>query len=114
MQSVICMQSNSTFLFPCKIFDFQHIDKLTCNLHLAYCVLIEFILVNLVRHIIHSIRLHRCYKFCLSITWQHDHVTGLLPLVIWLSESSYWQRGHGIHYDKPNLCRVRPKTVWIP
>ena len=30
---------------------------------------IEVILLDPVHHIIHSIRLHRCYKFCLSITF---------------------------------------------
>ena len=41
IQPVVCMQSKQhpgTLIFPCKTIDFQHIDKLTCNLHLAYCV----------------------------------------------------------------------------
>ena len=42
MQPVVCMQSKQRpgkYIFPCKTIEFQYIqeDKLTCNLHLAFC-----------------------------------------------------------------------------
>ena len=63
MQPVVCMQSKQrpgTFIVPCKTINFQHIDsdKLTCNLHLAFCGTNWSNLVGSSSHIIHSIIVH--------------------------------------------------------
>ena len=66
MQQVICMQNKQgpcTFNFRGKTIDFQYFDKLTCNLHIAYCATNRSHFWDLVHHMIHIIRRHRCYKW---------------------------------------------------
>ena len=58
-------QHPGTFIFPCKTIDFQPINKL-CSSHIVKQI--EVIFLDPIHHIIHSIRLHRHYKICLSIT----------------------------------------------
>ena len=70
-------QTNTTKHSTRKTIDFQHIDKLSALhiVHFAPRILssyivqqIEVIFLDPVRPMIHSIRLHRYYKICLSIT----------------------------------------------
>ena len=71
VQPVVCMQASSAAVhsfFPAK----QSIFNISINLH-AICAShivqqIEVILLDPGDEIFHSIRLHRYYKFCFSIT----------------------------------------------